>query len=950
MRSKPDSEVEKRKRDTHLGRCDICRAETSEKADHSLKDAERLAKFNAVVARCVVSAGAVNEPVVVIDSLPSSKLTKVTVSIVRMTCGTCVGKISEALEAKPWSRSVNVSLLTNSAVVTVVGGEHLADIVQTIQDGGYEATLERVDEANPLRETWSERLSDTLRASYAVGGMTCSTCIGNITEALQKHGWVKRVDINLISNSATVLFEGRDNLQAIADTIEDVGYNATLNDMIELERAQHQVKGRRVIAIRVTGMFCDHCPSRIHNSLEEFGQRLTIEKPLSIADPIVKVSYLPDAPEFTIRHILASISTVDPTLETSIYQSPTLEERSRMIHVREQRRLWLRTAFSVTVAIPTFIIAIAFGSLAPSQNRVRQFLMHPVWSGQVKRVDWALLFMATATPVYLFAADIFHRRALKEIQAMWRRRSPTPVLQRFYRFGSMNMLMSLSTSIAYISSVVGLVMAAMRSSYMASENSGSAYFDSVVFLTMFILLGKSIEAYSRSKTGDAVTMLGKLRPSEAILVDPYSGGSRLHNFYHEQRTRYVAVDVLEFGDIVKVFHGGSPPCDGVILEGESKFDESSLTGESKLVRKSVSDEIFSGSINKDPAVSIRISGISGETMLDQIMQVVREGQTRRAPVERLVDLLTSYFVPAVTLCAISIWIIWLSLGLSVALPRDYLGVGIGGWLLWSLQFAIAVFVIACPCGIALAAPTALFVGGGLAARNGILVKGGGEAFQEARGLDRIVFDKTGTLTRGGEPVITDYEFVSHEDDSLVRAVVQWLEESSSHPIAKALVSFCDSNEMREVEARDTEEIAGEGMRGAFTTKSMRKEHVLVLVGNESLMADYNVHIPVHIVQTINTWKAQGKPIALVAINTSPRDISLCEPGQNVSPAWKMVMICAVSDPPRPEAFAIVDALERRGMDVWMMSGDNPTTATAVGDTVGMPRGKYHCRSATWTES
>ncbi|KAK4945093.1 hypothetical protein LTR28_008092, partial [Elasticomyces elasticus] len=325
-----------------------------------------------------------------------------------------------------------------------------------------------------------------------------------------------------------------------------------------------------------------------------------------------------------------------------------------------------------------------------------------------------------ATPVYFFAADVFHVRALKELRAMWRPNSKTPLLSRFYRFGSMNMLMSLGTTIAYFSSIAELAIAATSSTAMKPMNgvtsrvTGSSYFDSVVFLTMFLLIGRFLEAYSKAKTGDAVTSLGKLRPTEAILMDPtgFLTLSQEQSTSSAQRTQKVAVDLLEVGDVVKVLHGGSPPCDGVVVDGESKFDESSLTGESRLVAKRVGDEVFSGTVNKDSPISVQISSVSGTSMLDQIVRVVREGQTRRAPIERVADAITGRFVPFVVLVGVSTWIIWLALGLSGALPESYRDTDVGGWPLWSLQFSIAVFVIACPCGIGLAAPTALFVGGG----------------------------------------------------------------------------------------------------------------------------------------------------------------------------------------------------------------------------------------------
>lgn len=335
---------------------------------------------------------------------------------------------------------------------------------------------------------------------------------------------------------------------------------------------------------------------------------------------------------------------------------------------------------------------------------------------------------------FFSAADVFHRRMLKELRALWRPGSTVPIARRFYRFGSMNMLISFGTTIAYFASIVQVIIAATRefptTMDMTMNNSNPTYFDSVVFLTMFLLVGRPIEAYSKAKTGDAVAMLGNLRPTEALLISPDRDGMDKES---QQAACRINIDLIEVSDVVRVLHGGSPPCNGIILEGQSKFDESSLTGESKLVAKPVGDRYILERVNKGGPISIQASGVSGSSMLDRIVRVVREGQTPRAPVERVADLVTGYFVPVITLIAVLIWVIWLTLGATGSLPQDYLDVEFGGWPFWSLQFAIAVFVVDCPCGIGLAAPTALFVGGGLAARYGILVKGGGEAFEVASG-------------------------------------------------------------------------------------------------------------------------------------------------------------------------------------------------------------------------
>ncbi|KAH9210270.1 E1-E2 ATPase-domain-containing protein [Leptodontidium sp. 2 PMI_412] len=811
------------------------------------------------------------------------------------------------------------------------------------------------------------------RASLAVGGMTCAACVGAITEELEKKDWIRKVVVNLISNSATVDFVGEGHKNDIVEAIEDIGYDAAIDAIVDTSIVDSGMRSaQRTVDIKIDGMFCDHCPPRVHAALSTaFGSKVNIETRVSLQTPILKITYTPHVPNFTIRDIIAVITAVDEAITPSIYHPPTLEERSRQLHAREQLRILIRVMLTFIIAIPTLIIGIVYMSLVPRDNPGKMFLMHPLYAG-VSRTQWSLFIMAT--PVYFLCADVFHIRALKEIRSMWRRGSSTPMLQRFYRFGSMNMLMSLGTSIAYISSVAQLIAAGVNKSNHV-EDSGF-YFDSVVFLTLFLLVGRLIESYSKSKTGDAVTMLGKLRPNEALLVqgpdmtrrpsgdtliDGIPTGEQLSNGPQLETLMRVNVDLLEYGDIVKVLHGGSPPCDGTIIQGESKFDESSLTGESRLVKKVLGDEVFSGTMNKESPVSVKITGVAGSSMLDQIVKAVREGQTRRAPMERIADTLTGYFVPFVTLIAITTWLVWLGLGLSGTLPEDYLGHDQGGWVAWSLQFAIAVFVVACPCGLALAAPTALFVGGGLAAKYGILVKGGGEAFEKASKLDCIVFDKTGTLTMGGEPVVTDCEIIPvdfdkyqqvgqstilrlvkelerteddtrEESQSTTLGMVKALEENSSHTVAKALVSFCKTMKASDVNAENVEEVAGRGMKGRFSLSgSVAGAGVAakMIIGNESFMSNNDVVLPGLTQSTLEKWKTEGKSVALGAVK-------VYNDSTETADTWRLAAMFAVSDPIRPEAPGIVNALLKGGKDIWMLSGDNQMTANAIGTKVGIP--------------
>lgn len=877
------------------------------------------------------------EDLVTVESSTSQRTYKATLAITGMTCSSCVSTITHAVQGDPWVQSVNVNLLTNSATIVFAGKEKSGELIETIEDCGFDVAVEKLEEvqSHPYRAvTSSKQQTERWHASYSVGGMTCSSCVGNVTQALTSHTWVEKVDINLISNRATVIFLGKEHLPEIKESIEDVGYTATLDQVVQKGTPATEIIDRSV-ALRIDGMFCTHCPEIITRGLQEaFADQVTFHiegPPMSLRQPILHIRYTPSPPGFTIRCIFATIKRLNAEFYPSIFHPPTLEERSRQMHAQERTRILCRLILCIIIAIPTFILGIVYMSLVSSDDPIREYLMGHMWAGNVTRLSWALFVLAT--PIYFVAADTFHRRALKELRSMWRRGSRTPYLHRFTRFGSMNMLISLGTTIAYIASIAELIMAATKTSEGSMDDS---YFDAVVFLTMFLLVGKFLEAYSKAKTGDAVTSLGKLRPNEAVLVDAANGDIK------------IVTDLLEVGDIVRVHNGTSPPFDGDIVEGNSNFDESSLTGESRPVKKTEGDTVFSGTVNKGSPVKIRVTTVSGTSMLDQIINAVREGQSHRAPVERVADKITSHFVPLVIAVALVTWLVWLILGKTGVVPSDWKNDGAGGWELWSLRFAIAVFVIACPCGIGLAAPTALFVGGGLAAKHGILVRGGGEAFQEASSLDCIVFDKTGTLTQGGDPAVTNHRFSDDQNSAFVLGIVKALEQNSNHPIARALVSFCDKSAHETPTAVDVNEVPGKGLKGVLRVDD---QEITAIIGNEGFMADHRVPILSDDVSTLQTWKSHGDSVALVAISlplmVQPSDQSTESINNSVSPSatttvaqpaptWQLACAFSIADPLRPEAPRVISALKARGLDVWMLSGDNPTTANAVGSQVGIP--------------
>ncbi|KAF4574601.1 hypothetical protein EYR36_005949 [Pleurotus pulmonarius] len=899
-----------------------------------------------------------------------------TVLVSNLHCSSCVHTIQSALHAlTPPPHQVEVSIV--SQAVTVHHDKDLSSeqIESAIALAGFDVASgpskpsglfsrekhlqqctmcqEGVSSAQRIPPTSNDTPNGPFNVIISVGGMTCSSCTNSITQMVSQMPGVTEISVSLIEKSAKAVVDRREIAQEIANTIDDCGFEA---QVVSVQPVCHQEdeaageKGTRSVTLKVDGMFCKNCSLKVSAALEPFGSRVEILKPLNdYTDPIITIKYTPDAPDFTVRHIIAALASAkSPPFNVSIYHPPSLEQLSRALHRREQRRLLYRLVLSIIIAIPTFIIGIVYMTLVKDGDATKEYLMQPIWSGNASRIEWSLFFLAT--PVMFYCANLFHARSIKEIRALWRRGSKVPVWKRFVRFGSMNLLVSAAVTVAYFSSVGLLGTAAREPPTHSNMGETTTYFDAVVFLTMFLLAGRIIEAYSKSRTADAVSALGSLRPSEAYLLNRRSDSQEQFSIDDDVEkaekvpagcgsedtpqgfsVEKIPADLLDIGDVVRVPHGATPPADGVLVllptKSEAAFDESSLTGEAKLIKKQGGDRVFLGTINKGNMVHVRIDSIGGKTMLDRIVNVVREGQAKRAPIERIADMVTGYFVPVITLIAILTWIIWLSLGLTGSLPDDYLDTQTGGWPVWSLGFAIAVFVVACPCGIGLAAPTALLVGSGLAAKFGILARGGGEAFQEMAQVDLVVFDKTGTLTQGGEPKVSDAHLLPTAETRWSRETIlgfaSELESASSHPLALAIRAYCKAAKARTMTGEDFDEVSGRGMKAHFSSMECT-----AVIGNEAWMEAHGAVIDDGVLQQLGVWRSEAKSVVLMALR---------EEGTSAA-GFRLAAIFAVADPLREEAPQVISWLQTQGIQTWIISGDNATTATAVAHAVGIPTG------------
>lgn len=427
------------------------------------------------------------------------------------------------------------------------------------------------------------------------------------------------------------------------------------------------------------------------------------------------------------------------------------------------------------------------------------------------------------------------------------------------RAASMDTLIAIGTSAAYGYSLV----------------SETKYFDTAAVITTLILLGRYLEAKAKAHTSDAIKKLLHLQAKTARVL-------------RDGKEIDIPIEEVKTGETIRVRPGEKIPVDGKITEGSSSIDESMITGESMPVDKNAGDLVIGATINKTGTFLFLATKVGTDTMLAQIVKMVAEAQSSRAPIARLADTISSYFVPFVLMIAAATFVIWYDFGtFSVALTN-----------------MIAVLIIACPCALGLATPTAIMVGTGRGAEHGILVKDA-QALEIAQKTRVAVFDKTGTLTRG-EPRVTDAAFVKKED--FVKKAAAALEKNSEHPLSKAIVGYLGN--LGSLGVKNFSAIEGFGVKGMVDNNS-------VIIGNKKLMENENVIPASELDKKAQHWMNKGKTLCYVAIEK------------------KSVALLAIADTIKTEAKEMIAQLKKMGVTVWMITGDNEVTARAIASQAGI---------------
>lgn len=428
---------------------------------------------------------------------------------------------------------------------------------------------------------------------------------------------------------------------------------------------------------------------------------------------------------------------------------------------------------------------------------------------------------------------------------------------------NMNTLVAIGTSIAYFYSLFAMI------------TGRPVYFESAAFISVFVLLGDTMEERMHNNASNALKKLLDLQIKSAEVL-------------RDGKFVQVPLDQVQVGDIIQVKPGQKVPVDGVITSGKTTLDESMITGESIPVSKKVGDDVVGSTINGDGAIQFRATKVGKDTMLSQIVEMVKKAQTSHAPIQNLTDKISGFFVPTVLIIAIATFVIWYSF--------------LGATLVQAMLFAVAVIVIACPCALGLATPTALMVGTGRAAKMGVLIKDG-QALEEINDVKAVVFDKTGTITVG-KPTVTD--IIGNQDQVL--RVAASLEASSEHPLAKAVMNAAKEKRVEPQTVTDFAVVEGKGVQAVIDGQQ-------AFVGNDKLLADYQI--------------SAGMKRRMAALQDEAKTVVL------VGLAKQIISLIAIQDAPKPSSAQAIADLKARGLKTVMLTGDNERVANAIAKEVGI---------------
>ncbi|XP_052430526.1 copper-transporting ATPase 1-like [Carassius gibelio] len=881
-----------------------------------------------------------------------------------MTCGSCVQSIESMISQKRGVRSAQVSLANHQGTFEfdplVTTSEELR---AAIEDMGFDAFLPetnslvpsvvkspsvRSSSLSPLSLKENEAESDAEPSTNTVskcfiqiGGMTCASCVANIERNLKNEHGVHSVLVALMASKAEVRYSPSIiDPQRISEFIRELGFTASVMEDYDGSDG--------TLELVVRGMTCASCVHKIESNLMK--QKGVLYASVALATNKAHIRYDPEVtgPRDVIRWIenlgfTASLVKRD--------RSGSHLDHSR--EIQQWKRSFLISLFFCVPVMGMMIymiivdhqIEMSHHHNASAEDREKvhssMFLEKQLLPGLSIMNLISFLF---CVPVQFIGGRYFYCQAYKAVK---------------HRTANMDVLIVLATTIAFTYSVVILLVAMIE----GAKVNPITFFDTPPMLFVFISLGRWLEQIAKSKTSEALSKLMSLQATEATVVT-------LKDDMSVSSEEQVDVELVQRGDVVKVVPGGKFPVDGRVIEGHSMADESLITGEAMPVTKKPGSTVIAGSINQNGSLLIKATHVGTDTTLSQIVKLVEEAQTSKAPIQQFADKISGYFVPFIVGVSFLTLIAWILIGfVNFPLVEKYFP----GYnksiseaeavIRFAFQASITVLCIACPCSLGLATPTAVMVGTGVGAQNGILIKGG-EPLEMAHKIQTVVFDKTGTITYGA-PKVVQVKMLAEGNRmprSKLLAIVGTAENNSEHPLGAAITKYCKQELGSESlgTCTDFQAVPGCGIRCLVSntenllkrddsdseenqrnavliqisdTRAHSSDHPLimdpqslavvqtssftVLIGNREWMRRNALQVRADVDEAMTEHEKRGCTAVLVAV-----DNELCA-------------MVAIADTVKPEAELAVQTLTAMGLEVVLMTGDNSRTARAIAAQVGI---------------
>jgi len=682
-----------------------------------------------------------------------------------------------------------------------------------------------------------DRLAKAQHLDLNIGGLTCGHCSPEIEKALAAVPGVTTAQVNPSTKVARIDYDPT---------------RTKVTSILQAMRAGGYTPGTATARFPIEGMHCSSCVVRIELALRTLPGIISARA--NLGPNAVDIEYEPESVDFdAIRKAIASAGyrVAEPKIDPASETLDPGEAANEQEYSSLMRKFW----FAAAISLP--VMALSYPDLIPG---LREWM--PMGSG-TRRMVWSLLGVLSL-PVLVWAGSQF-------FTGMW------DALK--HRAANMHTLIAIGISAAFAYSVVAVAWPGLFPNIALAE----VFWDVTDVVVALVVLGLALEIKAKGRTSQAIKKLIGLQARVARVI-------------RDGKESDILVEEVVVNDVVVVRPGEKIPVDGNILAGSSAIDESMITGESMPVEKQVGDEVIGSTLNKTGSFRFTATKVGKDTALATIIRMVKDAQGSKAPIQRVVDTVSGYFVPAVMILAVVAAVVWYVFGPE---PR----------VIFATVVFVTTLIIACPCALGLATPTSLTVGIGKGAENGILIRSG-DALQAAEKLDTIILDKTGTITKG-EPALTDVVVAPGFDEAAVLRLTAALERGSEHPLGEAIVKGATARNLALADSEAFIAIPGQGVSG-------RIEGHDVLFGNAKLMSDRNVPIRMLYAE----WErlaGEGKTPMYVAID------------------GKAGGLVAVADTVKRDSKAAIAVLKSLGIEVVMLTGDNERTGRAIAREVGIDR-------------